>query len=156
MSETVRETLNRVMSNMGFYDNKNNSNNLRAYNQETLNKAVNGGSWAVTPQPTYESLILNHQNYDNQLNSNWNGVGVDALTGAGEGIIAAGERYLNTLSGGIYGDAIDGYTARQNHLQQQAEQAGVGKLSRLANDGVDWTARGMQATLLSKINKFIK
>ncbi len=41
MSETVRETLNRVMTNMGFYDSKNNSNNLQAYNQETLNKATN-------------------------------------------------------------------------------------------------------------------
>ncbi len=61
MSETVRETLERVMSSMGFYNNKNNSNKLQAYNQETLNKAVNGGSWAVTLQPTYESLILNHQ-----------------------------------------------------------------------------------------------
>ncbi len=70
MSETVRETLERVMSSMGFYDNKNNSNNLQAYNQETLNKAANNGSWAVTPQPIYETLILNHQNYDSQLNSN--------------------------------------------------------------------------------------
>ena len=145
MSETVRETLDRVMSSMGFYDNKNNSNNLQAYNQEALNKAVNGGSWAVTPQPTYESLILNHQNYDNQLNSNWKGVGVDAITGAGEGIIAAGERAINGLTGNKYGQEVDylfnnAYSDRQNRLQQRADQAGIGGLNRGTNAFIDVTS----------------
>ena len=112
-------------------------NNVQAYNQEVMNR-INQG----IQQP--------------QGDNNWNGVATSAITGTAEGVFGGAERYLNTLSGDIYGDVIDGYSARQNHLQQQAEQAGVGKLSRLANDGVDWTARGMQATLLSKINKFIK
>ena len=111
-------------------------NNVQAYNQEVMNR-INQG--IQQPQGSY-----------------WNGVATGAVTGTGEGIIGGTERYLNTLSGGIYGDVFDRYPTRQNSLQEQASSAGVGKLNQLANDGVDWTARGMQATLLSKINKLIK
>ena len=142
MSETVRETLNRVMSSMGFYDNKNNSNNLQAYNQEALNKAVNGGSWAVTPQPTYESLILNHQNYGNQLNSNWNGVATSAITGSVEGLWGGINSAANAATLGLYGKVLDkymdnSYSKLQNRLQQQANQAGLGDFNELANNAID-------------------
>ena len=71
-------------------------NNVQAYNQEVMNR-INQG--IQQPQSSY-----------------FNGVATSAITGTAEGVFGGTERYLNTLSGGIYGDVFDGYSARQNSL----------------------------------------
>ena len=183
MSKSVRETVEEAMRKLGYYDHSMTIGGTTHYldadspfvklkediqrDKERISNMVDDytNNW----QPVHVNVPQNNvQKYNqevmNRINqgiqqpqgSYFDGVATSAVAGTAEGVFGGAERYLNTLSGDIYGDVIDGYSARQNHLQQQANFAGVGKLNQLANDGVDWTARGMQATLLSKINKFIK
>ncbi|MDO4162432.1 MAG: hypothetical protein Q4D80_05465 [Pseudomonadota bacterium] len=73
---------------------------------------------------------------------NWNDIIVAGMAGAGEGMLAGINRGLNAATLGKYGEAADKlldniYTNQQNRMQNQAEQAGLGKANKLANTAID-------------------
>ncbi len=110
-------------------------NNVQAYNQEVMNR-INQG----IQQP--------------QGDNNWNGVATSAITGTAEGTLATGERIINGLTNNKYGQEVDylfnnAYSNRQNRLQQQANQAGLGGLNKAANAMVDVTT-GVIGKLLNR------
>ena len=149
MSETVRETIDRIMQQTGYYGQpltvktpvgdrtcyvnadlplaKNKPNNLQQYNQAALN---------------------NSEKQYSMPHSNWNNVAMGAITGAGEGLIGGAENAINGLTQGGYGVMVDSifdnaYSNRQIKLQQQADVVGLGNANRIAN----LAARGFSSTI---------
>ena len=134
MSESVRETIDRVMQQAGYYDHpyqvgertfyvddnspfaqvKNDLNGLpQRINEWTQNYINNQQPLRVdTPQNNlqqYNQEALNNinQNLRQQVGSNWNGVFTSAVTGAADGIFGGTERATNGLTKGAYGYVVD-------------------------------------------------
>ena len=79
----------------------------------------------------------------------FDGVPTAALTGFVDGIIGGVERAVNDLTGGLYGEQVDNlrhnsYTNRQNYLQNQADQSGLGYANRIANSVIDLSSTALR------------
>ena len=78
----------------------------------------------------------------NRKKSHWDGVGLAAITGVGEGMIGGIERLANGITNGVYGKILDtnfdnAYTNRQNKLQNRADSNNLGNINRMANTTID-------------------
>ena len=91
----------------------------------------------------WEAPRQNYMGLEQQSkHSIWDGVPTALATGSLGGVVVGVERGLNNLTDGAYGNLIDNltsnsYTNRQNMLQNQANQAGVGYANRIANSAID-------------------
>jgi len=142
-NESVHDTLNRVMTDMGYFSNP-----------VTINTPVGSRTfYEPAKSPIVKSIEERNDdvihNHFVMPKSNWNNVVMGAITGFGEGLVGGAERLANGLSGGLYGKVMDNltydsYTDRQNKLQNQANHAGLGYANRLANTAIDTSATGMQ------------
>ena len=150
-NESVHDTLNRVMTDMGYFSNP-----------VTINTPV-GSRTFYEPEKSPIVKSIEERNDDVIHNhyvmpkSNWNNVVMGAITGFGEGLVGGANRVLNSATYGLYGRTVDAltdgaYTNQQNQLQQQAEQNGLGYVNKLANKAIDV---GSQAWAAKRIwNKF--
>ncbi len=83
------------------------------------------------------------------------GILLEGVKGFGKGVFGGLERFTNSLTGGVYGNIVDGdinnaYTNRQNYLQNLANQAGLGKLYERDKNFLDVDAALMNYYLLRR------
>lgn len=131
-NESVRDTLNRVMTDMGYFSNP-----------VTINTPV-GSRTFYEPEKSPIVKSIEERNDDVIHNhyvmpkSNWNNVVMGAITGFGEGVNSGLERLTNNLTVGLYGDHVAGYEERQNKMKQRAEQTGLGNAYKWATRAIDY------------------
>ena len=131
-NESVRDTLNRVMTDMGYFSNP-----------VTINTPV-GSRTFYEPEKSPIVKSIEERNDDVIHNhyvmpkSNWNNVVMGAITGFGEGVNSGLERLTNNLTAGLYGDHVAGYEERQNKMKQRAEQTGLGNAYKWATRAIDY------------------
>jgi hypothetical protein len=131
-NESVRDTLNRVMIDMGYFSNP-----------VTINTPV-GSRTFYEPEKSPIVKSIEERNDDVIHNhfvmpkSNWNNVVMGAITGFGEGVNRGLERLTNNLTVGLYGDHVAGYEERQNKMKQRAEQTGLGNAYKWATRAIDY------------------
>ncbi len=131
-NESVRDTLNRVMTDMGYFDNP-----------VTINTPVGSRTfYEPVKSPIVKSIEKRNDdvihNHHVMPKANWGDVVMGAVTGFGDGINSGLERLANNLTFGLYGDHVSGYEERQNKIKQRAEQEGLGNAYKWATRAIDY------------------
>ncbi len=166
-NETVRETLNRVVRELGAIKD---NTNTTPYPSAGYTPYVQTGNplWAqrqrmTAIQPAQNQPLRPLSNGNNVMNNSyWKENLANAATGFAEGTFAGASRFANGLTGGIYGKIVDSafdndYTNRQNLLQERADSVGLGFNNHIMNKTIDVSADLIRAyNLFNKLIKFNK